>query len=167
VNVSLEPEHYRPVVVELHRRVPATADRLPTLRRELSNWAEGAGLGAGDLEGLVLACYEAMANVVEHAYSGEIGVLDLRAAGAPEDGGLTVTITDYGQWRPPSGKPSLLRGRGLPLIRTMPATTVIVPTPQGTTVRMHWRLPTTGAARRHVPVPIHQEAEPLEQAARL
>lgn len=170
--MGLEHEHRPPVVADLHHRVPATAERLPTLRRELTEWAELAGLDSADTEGLVLACYEAMANVVEHAYAGGIGVLDVRAAVDDEDSELTVTITDYGRWQPPSKEPSLLRGRGLPLIRTLSAMADVVPTAYGTTVRMRWQLPAVDATQGRRPMQ-HRSAharetdEPMEQAADL
>lgn len=126
---------------DLHLRVPAVAGRLTGLRHALAEWAERAGLHPEDREALTLASYEAMANSVEHAYSGDLeGVLDLRAVRDRAGGRVVVTVTDYGQWRPPPSDPGT-RGRGLPLIRGLTPDSAISPSPQGTTVSLSWPMP--------------------------
>jgi serine/threonine-protein kinase RsbW len=123
---------------DLHFRVPAAAARLTGLRHALTEWAEGSGLAPEDREALTLASYEAMANSVEHAYAGQVqGVLDLRAVRDHARGCVTVTVTDYGRWKPPPIDPGT-RGRGLPLIRGLTQTAVITPSEHGTTVTMSW-----------------------------
>lgn len=123
---------------DLHFRVPAAAARLTGLRHALTEWAERSGLSVEDREALILASYEAMANSVEHAYRDQTqGVLDLRGQVDDEQGRVIITVTDYGQWRPP--RPSGgLRGRGLPLIQGLTSTSTITPTTSGTTVTMFW-----------------------------
>jgi serine/threonine-protein kinase RsbW len=126
---------------DLHVRVPAVAGRLTGLRHTLAEWAERAGLTPEDREALTLASYEAMANSVEHAYAGQLdGVLDLRAVRDPAEGRVVVTVTDFGQWRPPPADPGT-RGRGLPLIRGLTPDSAITPSARGTTVSMSWPLP--------------------------
>ena len=123
---------------DLHFRVPAAAARLTGLRHALAEWAEQSGLSAEDREALTLASYEAMANSVEHAYEGQLqGVLDLRAVRDQKQGRVTVTVTDFGQWKPPPIDPGS-RGRGLPLIRGLTPDTEITPSDQGTMVSMSW-----------------------------
>ncbi|MGB3440029.1 MAG: ATP-binding protein [Actinophytocola sp.] len=125
---------------ELHFRVPAVANRLAGLRHALASWATRAGLSDEDSEALVLASYEAMANAVEHAYHGQTqGLLDLRGAVDGEQSRVVITVTDYGQWRPPQPSGGL-RGRGLPLIQGLTTTSTITPTSAGTTVTMSWPL---------------------------
>jgi anti-sigma regulatory factor (Ser/Thr protein kinase) len=130
-------------VADLRWRGPAVARRLAAVRHELVDWASRTGLSGGDVDGLALAGYEAMANVVTHAYGDQIGVLDVQATVSPDLDAVavTVTVTDYGRWRPPPADPGLLHGRGLPLIRHMAHTADIFPTPHGTTVHMRWSLP--------------------------
>jgi anti-sigma regulatory factor (Ser/Thr protein kinase) len=123
-----------------YRAVPAVAERLPPLRQALGEWAGKAGLNRELTHDLVLASYEAMANVVAHAYGGGSGVLDLHGSYSPERGWLIVTVTDYGCWRPPADDPGPLHGRGLSMIRTLAARTEIDQGPSGTTVRMFWPL---------------------------
>lgn len=126
---------------ELHFRVPAVAGRLAGLRHALAQWAARVGLSDEDSEALVLASYEAMANSVEHAYRDQTqGLLDLRGEVDDEQGRVVVTVTDYGQWRPPQPSGGL-RGRGLPLIQGLTSTSTITPTTAGTTVTMFWPLP--------------------------
>jgi serine/threonine-protein kinase RsbW len=126
---------------DLHFRVPAVAARLAGLRHELALWAARIGLSEEDIEALVLATYEAMANAVEHAYRGQTdGLLDLRGVVDGETSRVVITVTDYGQWRPPQPSNGL-RGRGLPLIKGLTSTATITPTADGTTVTMFWPLP--------------------------
>lgn len=125
----------------MHIRVPAAAGRLTGLRHALAEWAERCGLAPEDREALTLASYEAMANSVEHAYAGQLqGVLDLRAERDLAERRVTVTVTDYGQWKQPPSDPGT-RGRGLPLIRGLTPDSAIYPTAQGTTVSLSWPLP--------------------------
>jgi serine/threonine-protein kinase RsbW len=125
---------------DLHFRVPAVAGRLAGLRHALAVWASRVGLSDEDTEALVLASYEAMANTVEHAYRDQTqGLLDLRAEVDDEQGRVVITVTDYGQWRPPQPSGGL-RGRGLPLIQGLTSTSTITPTTAGTTVTMFWPL---------------------------
>jgi serine/threonine-protein kinase RsbW len=126
---------------DLHFRVPAVAGRLAGLRHALAVWAGRVGLSEEDTEALVLASYEAMANTVEHAYRGQTqGLLDLRGEVDDTQGRVVITVTDYGQWRPPQPSGGL-RGRGLPLIQGLTSTSTITPTAAGTTVTMFWPLP--------------------------
>jgi serine/threonine-protein kinase RsbW len=126
---------------DLHVRVPAVAGRLTGLRHVLAEWAERAGLAPEDREALTLASYEAMANSVEHAYAGQLqGVLDLKAVRDHGERRVVVTVTDYGQWKPPPADPGT-RGRGLPLIRGLTPAAAIAPSANGTTVSMSWPLP--------------------------
>lgn len=122
----------------LHYRGPALAARLPAVRHQLVAWARRAGMRASDVDDLALACHEAMANVVDHAYGEETGMLDVLATRPHEH--LEVTVIDHGRWRAPHPKPGSLGGRGLPLLRMLAHTADIVTTPRGTTVRMTWSL---------------------------
>ncbi|MFI7676287.1 ATP-binding protein [Actinophytocola sp. NPDC049390] len=125
---------------DLHFRVPAVATRLAVLRHALAQWAARVGLSDEDAEALVLASYEAMANSVEHAYRDQTqGLLDLRGEVDEAQHRVVITVTDYGRWQPPQPSNGL-RGRGLPLIQGLTATSTITPTTAGTTVTMFWPL---------------------------
>lgn len=122
---------------DLHLEVPASATQLAALRHALAQWATRVGMATEDVEALVLASYEAMANSVEHAYRDRPGVLKVR--GQVSDTHVVVTVTDYGQWRAPQPSGGL-RGRGLPLIEGLTAAATITPSEGGTTVSMTWPL---------------------------
>jgi serine/threonine-protein kinase RsbW len=117
--------------------VPAAADQLIAVRRALREWATVTGVLSRDqIDDLDLATYEAMANVVDHAYPDGDGVFDVEA----EHGGtvVTVTVADHGQWRTPTSDGPSWRGRGLALIEKLAAQVQVVRNPHGTQVRMHW-----------------------------
>ena len=79
-----------------------------------------------------LACYEAMANTVTHAYpTGTIGPLELHARLVP--GWVVVTVADHGRW--PDAPPE--SGHGLHLIQQL-SDAEVVRGDYGTTVRMSW-----------------------------
>ncbi|UOZ05771.1 ATP-binding protein [Amycolatopsis sp. WQ 127309] len=119
-----------------HRRTVALADRLPELREALAGWVRALGLGTERGEDVVLAGYEAMANSAEHAYRDqETGYVDVRAEAFA--GGLTVTVTDYGDWRTPVPTNGL-RGRGLLLIDSLTDRCAQVHREDGTTITMTW-----------------------------
>jgi serine/threonine-protein kinase RsbW len=126
----------------LHERCIADVEALPRLRRALIAWARRVGLPEDAVDDLALATYEAMANVVDHAYPADPGVLEIKAV--RPDHHITVTIADHGRWRPPPPgprDPEGRRGRGLVLIRALADSAEVSPGPRGTTVRMRWPLP--------------------------
>ncbi len=121
--------------------VPAVAEALTPVRRALADWAALAGLPPRDVDDLVLASYEAMANVVDHAYqSGQRGRFRLEAA-CTADLQILVTVSDHGRWQPLPTDGSSHRGRGLPLIHQLAHRVDVHHDQRGTTVQMHWRLP--------------------------
>ncbi len=122
--------------------VPAIAEALGPVRRALADWATLAGLPPRDVDDLVLATYEAMANVVDHAYQpGQHGHFQLEAA-CTDDLRVLVAVSDSGRWRPRGAEANSHRGRGLPLIHQLAHHVEVHHDHQGTTVRMCWRLPT-------------------------
>ena len=120
--------------------IPAVAEALTPIRRALADWATLAGLPPGDVDDLVLASYEAMANVVDHAYPpDQRGRFRLEAA-CTTDLQIVVTVSDDGRWQLPTDGSSH-RGRGLPLIHQLAHRVDVHHDQRGTTVQMHWRLP--------------------------
>jgi serine/threonine-protein kinase RsbW len=122
--------------LSLRHQVPALPDRATKLRQALGAWLRDAGIGEDTVDAVVLAAYEAMVNVVSHAYDEHAGELDLCAELA--DDVLTVTVADQGSWKPPSPGPSLHGGRGLTLIRGLAGEVDLVTGERGTRVRMSW-----------------------------
>jgi serine/threonine-protein kinase RsbW len=118
--------------------VPAVAARLPGLRRRLTDWARQIGLGPERIDALRLASDEALANVVQHAYRGRRGVLDLYASYQPERDSLTVTVVDHGRWRPMLVLRRPNRRFGMMLMRGLADKVDVIARPNGTTVRLSW-----------------------------
>nr|WP_255410259.1 ATP-binding protein [Amycolatopsis sp. CA-128772] len=86
--------------------VPADGAAVRALRERISHWA--AGLRPEQVLDVEIAVYEAMANVVVHAYPGRLGTFALLAPN--RDDSLTVTVADHGRWQP-AARPGLLHGR--------------------------------------------------------
>jgi GAF domain-containing protein/anti-sigma regulatory factor (Ser/Thr protein kinase) len=138
-DVALLTTMYAPV---FRVRLPALPDRLAGLRRELRSWLAAVGVAGDDATDVVLACGEAAANAVEHAFQGRspagpmVGELtvELRLAAGRE---LTVRISDSGRWRrvPAPGD----RGRGLPMMRAVMDSVEVESGEGGTVVTMRHR----------------------------
>jgi anti-sigma regulatory factor (Ser/Thr protein kinase) len=118
--------------------VPAQAERLVAIRDAVARWLAGIGVPERLRGDIVLATYEAMANVVAHAYPDGHGVFDLRAA-CDGDSDLAIIVADHGRWRPAHAA-TPLGGRGLPLIRALAAEHDIATGADGTRVVMRWPL---------------------------
>ena len=102
----------------LSARLPADPARLSGVRRAVTAWATATGLPWETAEDLQLALGEALANAVEHAYSGGgPGECEYRVARAA-DGSVDVEVIDTGTWRPPPADRGF-RGRGLELISAL------------------------------------------------
>lgn len=128
----------RLVTTDFHRRAAADEHRLLELRLGLGAWLGGLGLERHTAEDVMLASYEAMANAVEHAYRGGPGDMDLR--GSLGEGLLTVTVTDWGRWKP-YDVADPVRGRGLILVRGLSHRSELLHRDDGTTVEMAWTVP--------------------------
>ncbi|WP_439377393.1 ATP-binding protein [Amycolatopsis lexingtonensis] len=134
-------EPQRGSAARLVREVAATAEQASLLRVTVSSWALVRGLPAELAADLELAVYEALTNVVEHAYPrGTTGAMTVNAAVEPR--ALVVTVADGGRWSDDSDREGL-RGRGLPLIRVLAPEAAVTTTSTGTIVRMAWPWPPT------------------------
>jgi PAS domain S-box-containing protein len=94
-------------------RVPATADELAHVRRELREWLVEQELPASIRDDMLLAVGEACSNAVEHAYTGAARD-SVVIEGFRSREQLVFTVRDYGAWRPLVINPE--RNRGLRLI---------------------------------------------------
>lgn len=139
-DVAVLVAHRRVGVLEpLRVELPAVPSSLPLVRRRLSAWLTGLGMGEQDRVGVMVAAGEACANAAEHAYRGQAaGPMRLRAA-VDVDGLLTVTVRDEGAWRPPDRDPGD-RGRGLLIMRQLVDSVALLEEEHGTTVRLMLRL---------------------------
>jgi anti-sigma regulatory factor (Ser/Thr protein kinase) len=116
-------------------RIPADPARLRTVRRGVTRWLAAAGVDPEAIADVVLACSEACANAIEHAYGPAEGEVEIE--GALEDGHVHLRVRDVGRWREPrSGD----RGRGLRLIETCMDEVEVERGDRGTEVRMRREL---------------------------
>ncbi|WP_329045467.1 ATP-binding protein [Amycolatopsis sp. NBC_01488] len=112
---------------------------LPSLRRHLVSWLRRR---AGDEVGrqaddVVLACWEAMANVLDHAYHGRPGLIDVRAR--IDEDVLIVTVADQGRWTSVTERAD--GGRGLRLIQALVDGLDLRSTDDGTVITLTWPFP--------------------------
>ena len=115
---------------------PAEVEAIPTLRRVLGRWLHEADASTTEIDEISLACSEACANAIEHAYAPGPASLEVRAA-LSEQGDAVVCVRDFGSWRAPRGSH---RGRGTILMRGLMDAVDIDPGSEGTTVRLVRRL---------------------------
>ncbi|MDI9896962.1 ATP-binding protein [Rhodococcus sp. IEGM 1381] len=117
-----------------------------TIRRRLHSWVLGLGVNRALVDDIVLGVYEALANVVEHAYRSapEPGTMTITAAYEHET--LTVTVSDTGTWQPPT--PTTGRSHGLQLAAAVSDNLSVDHRPGlGTVVTAIWSKPLAAAVR--------------------
>jgi len=128
-DVALLAARIEPVPERLSGRWPAERSVLAGVRQLLRRWLETRGASTDEIYDIVVACQEACANAVEHAYRPGLHSFELDAA---YDGGrVRVTIRDHGSWRAPRGTH---RGRGVMMMRGLMDSVDIEHGDEGTTV---------------------------------
>jgi GAF domain-containing protein/anti-sigma regulatory factor (Ser/Thr protein kinase) len=126
-NASVSPE--------LLMEFPATPAVLSDVRQVLRRWLNEIGAGSDDVSSITLACGEACANAIEHAYSAASESFAVEAK--RENGTVLLKVRDAGSWRPPRGTN---RGRGLTIMEASMDELEVRPTKDGTEVLMRKRL---------------------------
>jgi anti-anti-sigma factor len=125
--------------------MPGDPRRLAPVRRALRQWLSQSGADKEEVEDLVLACGEAAANALEHAYGpGEDGTIRIEAV--EEAGEVRISVVDSGHWRARAERPG---GRGFHLMSALTDEVEVVPGPSGTAVHLRRRL--GGPLRARVP----------------
>jgi len=128
-DIAMIVARLRPVDEHLIGTWPAEKEVLADVRLMLRRWLHARGADEDEAYDIVVACQEACANAVEHAYGPGPRSFDLDASAAGAH--VTVTIRDHGRWRPPRGTN---RGRGLPLMRALMEHVEVTHTDEGTVV---------------------------------
>ena len=124
--------------------VGARADRTAAAqtRDDFSDWlSRSFDVDPWRANDLVLALYEALANVVEFAYPStrQPGTMDVRASYDRSGSTLTVTVSDRGMWRTaPSTPADRTRGRGIALMKALSDRASIQTSTRGTLVSLTW-----------------------------
>lgn len=116
---------------ELEVTVPALAAELAPLRHTLARWLDEAGASPEESYELTVACCEAAANAIEHAYGPRPESFTVTATTMEDD--VQITVRDSGRWRPRRG---LDRGRGLEIIEAFTDLVEVRRTAAGTEVEM-------------------------------
>ncbi|MFD0818909.1 SpoIIE family protein phosphatase, partial [Micromonospora zhanjiangensis] len=116
-------------------RLPAEPTRLSVLRRRLDDFLVANRVGEADRFDLTVAVSEAAANAIEHPVAPTGPTIVVEAS--IDDGVVTATIRDSGQWR--EATEAGFRGRGLALIRAV-AEVSVDRTAEGTAVTLRRRL---------------------------
>ena len=126
-----------PDVQPLIISVPPEAAALAGVRSSVRRWLAEVPLSEEAREDVVLACNEACANAVEHAYrrgpAAPIRVSLVRDATA-----ITVEVVDEGVWRTDGEEAE--RGRGMPLMHMLMDEIDVRPSDEGTVVTMRRHL---------------------------
>ena len=118
----------------------AAATELAPLRHRLSRWLDQMSLDTNTFHDILIATGEAVVNAIEHGSGLDSAkTISLEAFATPS--GITVSVTDTGQWRgdTAASRRSRQRGRGLTLMHGMADQVDTIRSPQGTTVTLHFR----------------------------
>jgi PAS domain S-box-containing protein len=108
-------------------------------RAALRSWLTKAGVEPGQIQDVLIAAGEAVANAIEHGHRDRPeGAISLRATAVGD--GLQVTVTDTGAWKTPRDSAGSHRGRGISLMRHLMEDLNIQSSGTGTTVHMYARI---------------------------
>jgi anti-sigma regulatory factor (Ser/Thr protein kinase) len=113
----------------LHARWPAERESLVAVRQVLRRWLKAQSATEQEIYDITVACQEACANAVEHAYRPGREWFEVEAT--CEDRRVRVIVRDHGRWRAPRGSN---RGRGLPLMHALMERVDVEHTDEGTLV---------------------------------
>jgi len=119
--------------LSLRERLPATAPSVATARHAVRRFAAGLDV---DVDGLVLAVSEAVANVAAYAYGdGVAGTVELDGSVTPDE--LTIVVRDRG--RGLGGSPAHGAGFGLDIIRRVAQHVELADSRHGVALTMRFR----------------------------
>jgi anti-sigma regulatory factor (Ser/Thr protein kinase) len=115
--------------------LPAEPRMLVEVRRAMRQWLQRSGVAPEEESEILVACGEACANVVRHAYPTAAGDMVLEATIV--DGLLDVTVRDHGAWRSAADRGG---GWGLQIVDGLMDTVDVDRRPDGTVLRMRRQL---------------------------
>ena len=140
-DVAVVAARMPPLEDDLRTRWPANSEALVSIRRLLRRWLAIHGASDQELYDIVVACQEACANAVEHAYGPGHAHFEVEAEHS--EARIRVSVRDAGRWRPPRGT---YRGRGLPLMRALMDSVEVEHGQDGTVVVLERTLRSRSAA---------------------
>ncbi|EWT02001.1 membrane protein [Intrasporangium oryzae NRRL B-24470] len=115
--------------------LPAEARMLVQVRETMRRWLRESGVPSKDADEILIACGEACANVVRHAYGAHPG--DMGVEARLVDGSVEVLVRDDGAWRPAADRGG---GWGLQLMSALMDSVDVEHREGGTDVRMRRRV---------------------------
>jgi PAS domain S-box-containing protein len=118
-----------PMADRFEVELPTEPEALASMRAVLRRWLGHVQGSEQEIAEVVTACGEAATNAIEHAGAGT----PFEISGHVEGRRVEIAVRDFGVWRSPREGD---RGRGISLMRALMDTVDVVPTPEGTTVRM-------------------------------
>jgi anti-sigma regulatory factor (Ser/Thr protein kinase)/putative methionine-R-sulfoxide reductase with GAF domain len=134
-DVALVALRNAPIEPDIRVRLPADPQVLAQIRQMLRRWLRAKGAHTNEIAAITLACGEACANAIEHAYAPGGASFELEALHS--SGVVTLAVRDNGRWRPPRGQH---RGRGLQMIEATVDEVDVRFTDDGTEILMRRRL---------------------------
>ncbi|GAA2164278.1 serine phosphatase RsbU (regulator of sigma subunit) [Humibacillus xanthopallidus] len=114
-------------------RLPAEARMLVQVRGAVRRWLRESGIADDDAAEILVACGEACANAVQHAYSDATAPGPLAVEAHIVDGTLELQVRDQGRWRAPVDRGG---GWGLQLMQGLMDDVDVEHGATGTTVRL-------------------------------
>jgi anti-sigma regulatory factor (Ser/Thr protein kinase) len=118
-----------PIGARFNVELPAEPEALASMRSLLRRWLQHAEGSEQEIAEVVTACGEAAANAIEHAGAGS----PFEVSGTLDGPSVEIAVRDSGIWRAPREGD---HGRGLSLMRALMDSVDVMPTPDGTTVRL-------------------------------
>ena len=123
----------------LDLEIPAYVSQLAGTRAALRDWLTKAAVRPTQIQDILVAAGEAVANAIEHGHRHSAGgTVNMRAAVLVDQ--VQLTIVDTGSWKPPAPIRDTRRGRGITLMRGLMQDVVIQPGVGGTTVHLCARI---------------------------
>ena len=121
--------------------LPVEPDSIALMRRVLARWLEAAGASSAEVGEITLACSEACANAIEHAYAPRATDFVVEASSSGDE--VTLVVKDTGRWREPRGTN---RGRGMTLMEGLMDRVELDRAPGGTAVHLSRKLAPQGSS---------------------
>jgi GAF domain-containing protein/anti-sigma regulatory factor (Ser/Thr protein kinase) len=128
-DVALLAAYIAPLDDRLLTRWPARAEALANVRHLLRRWLRHHGATDDEIYDVTVACQEACANAVEHAYAPGEEAFEVEAFLVGDS--VEICVRDRGQWRRARGTH---RGRGMPMMEALMDSVHVQHTAEGTVV---------------------------------
>ena len=128
-DVALLAARVAPLDDRLLTRWPARSEALAQVRHLLRRWLRHEGATDDEIYDVTVACQEACANAVEHAYAPGEEAFEVEAVRLGD--AVEISVRDRGQWRRARGTH---RGRGMPMMEALMDSVHVQHTADGTVV---------------------------------